>query len=260
MELLRIKNLAMKFQILAEIAARQPDVQQRTIARNLKLSPQAVSDYIRELVDAGWLLSEGRSRYSVTKEGVDWMIRGLREWQAYSESVLKAITSVAVSTAIADADIAKGQRVGLLMRDGLLYATLGPKSGAKGIAVCTAKKGEDVGISNIEGIVSLTVGKVHVLRLPGIQRGGSKNTDLNKLKQLVKDGQPIGVVGIEALVAVRKAGLEPTYLYGAREAVIEAACSGLSPIVVCVEQDTTDLLRRLDNNDIDYELMDLQKR
>ncbi|MGB2855833.1 MAG: winged helix-turn-helix transcriptional regulator, partial [Dehalococcoidia bacterium] len=46
-QLLRSINLATKFQILVEVAANQPDIQQRDIAERLDLSPQAVSDYVR---------------------------------------------------------------------------------------------------------------------------------------------------------------------------------------------------------------------
>ena len=96
MEILKSKNLATKFQILVEIAANQPEVQQRSIARKLGISPQAVSDYIRELIKNGWLASEGRSRYRVTREGVDWIVKELREWQGYSDNVRKAISSISV--------------------------------------------------------------------------------------------------------------------------------------------------------------------
>ena len=259
MELLRIKNLAIKFQIMAEIAANQPDVQQRNIARRLSLSPQAVSDYIRELIDAGWLTSEGRSRYSVTKEGIDWMLKGIRDLQGYSESVLKAISSVSISAAIADADISKGQKVGLIMRDGLLFAIDKSGAQAKGIAASNAKRGDDVGISNIEGIVPLTIGMVTILRIPGIRKGGTGRINLAKLKRYIKDKRPIGVIGIEALVTLRKGGVEPSYIYGVKEAVIEAARCGLSPIVLCVDYDTTDLIQRLEDKKVDYELIDLSR-
>ncbi|MEE8373988.1 MAG: winged helix-turn-helix transcriptional regulator, partial [Dehalococcoidia bacterium] len=89
-------NLATKFQILADVAANQPDVQQRDIARRLNVSPQAVSDYVKELLKNGWLSSPGRSKYRVTKEGVDWMLKALREWQSYSDSVQKALASISV--------------------------------------------------------------------------------------------------------------------------------------------------------------------
>jgi len=257
-QILRSKNLATKFQILVEIAANQPDIQQRDIAKRLGLSPQAVSDYVGALVKDGWIVSEGRSRYRVTKEGVDWMLKGLREWQSYSNTVQKAVASISVCAAVADCDLSQGQKVGLVMRDGLLFATENPEAGARGVAVSDARKGEDVGISEIDGIVELGIGKVTILKVPGIQRGGSGHTDLDRLKEAVQGRGAVGAIGIEALIALRRIDVEPTFFYGVREAVVEAAYSDLSPVVVCVDDDTSDLLRRLEEKNIDYELLDVR--
>ena len=256
MEIMRSRNLSTKFQILAEVAANQPDVQQRSIAGKLGISRQAVSDYMRELVSDGWMVSEGRSRYSVTREGVDWMLRGLREWQGYSDSVLKAIASLSVCAAIADCDLSSGQRVSLVMRDGLLYATSAGKGGASGTATTAAGKGEDVGVKDIDGIVPLEVGRVTVLRVPGIQKGGSRQAGSHRIIELAAGRQLVGAIGVEAIIALRRAGIEPACLYGVKEAVAEAARSGLSPLVVCIEDDTTELLRQLEDKGIQYELID----
>jgi len=44
-EVLRSKNLATKFQILLEVAANQPNIQQKDIASRLNITSQAVSEY-----------------------------------------------------------------------------------------------------------------------------------------------------------------------------------------------------------------------
>jgi len=49
--ILRSKREATRFQILVEIAEHQPSVRQQEIAEILGVTPQAVSEYIRELVD-----------------------------------------------------------------------------------------------------------------------------------------------------------------------------------------------------------------
>lgn len=259
MEILQSKNLATKFQILVEIAANQPEIQQKSIANRLGISPQAISDYIRELIEDGWLASDGRSRYRVTKEGVDWIVKELREWQGYSDNVRKAISSISVCAAVADGPLSKGQKVGLVMKEGLLYATADAGAQATGVVSSDAAAGEDIGVTNIEGIVSLDIGKVTVLRLPGIRRGGSRQADLDKLKEVTANRAMVGAVGVEALIALRKIDAEPTCLYGVRESVVEAARSGLSPIVVCVDDDASDLIRMLEDRDIDYEIIDGRK-
>ena len=59
-EILRNKNLATKFQILVDIANSGPNIQQQDIAKRLDVTPQAISDYVRQLVKEGLLTSNGR--------------------------------------------------------------------------------------------------------------------------------------------------------------------------------------------------------
>ena len=255
-EILRNKNLTTRFQILVEIADSGPNVQQRDIAKKLDITPQAVSDYVAQLIKEGMLISEGRSIYRVTNEGVNWIIKALKELSSYSTFIEKAITNISVCTAIAECDLRKGQKVGLGMKVGLLFATDRLSEGATGIAVTNANKDEDVGITNIEGIVALQIGRVTILRMPGIQKGGSRKVDLNRLQREVKGRPFIGALGIESCVALRKVDTR-FYVYGSTEAAIEAAKSGLNPLVVCVENETSALIARLEEEKLSYELFDL---
>jgi len=259
-QILRNKNLATKFQILVEVAANQPNLQQREIASKLDVTSQAISEYIKELVKDGWLTSEGRSRYRVTQEGINWVLQTFRDLRDYSAFVGKAITNITVCTAVAHDDLSQGQAVGLEMKEGLLFTARDTGKGAKGTAVAAAKKGDDVGISNIQGIVDLEIGKITVLRVPGIQKGGSRSVDLARLKKAVTGRkEPVGAIGIEAVAALRRIGVEPHYLYGVAEAAVEAARSGLSFLIVCTEDDTPGLLTRLREANLDYEVLDLRK-
>lgn len=256
-EILRNKNLATKFQILVEIAANQPNIQQREIASKLDVTPQAVSEYVLKMEDDGWVSSEGRSRYRVTQEGVNWVLKSLRELEEYTSFVRKAMTNVTISAAVADCDLSEGQPVGLIMRDGLLFATRNVGDKARGIAVNDAKKGEDVGISKIEGVVELQRGKITLLRVPDIQGGGSGSANVVLLKNIVSREGLVGAVGIEALIALRRGGIEPNYFYGVTEAAIEASHTGLSYLIVCVEDAIPDVVRKLEDAGSDYELWDM---
>jgi putative transcriptional regulator len=258
MEILRNKKLTTRFQIMVEIANSGPNVQQRDIARKLNITPQAVSDYIAQLTGAYMLVSEGRSRFKITNEGVNWIIKTLKELSSYKAFIEKAITSISVCTAIADCGLTEGQKVGLKMKDGLLYATEQANVGATGIAVSNANKDEDVGITGIEGIVTLQIGKVTILKVPGIQGGGSRNVNLDQIKGEIRGRSIICAMGIEALIALRKVGAK-FHIYGAKEAAIEAAQSGLQPLVVCVEDEAPSFVSRLEEEKIGYELIDVRK-
>jgi len=258
-QLLRSKNLATKFQILVEIAGSQPYVQQKNIAGKLDISSQAVSEYIKELTREGWLISPGRSSYQVTTEGIDWILRMIREVRAYFASVEESIESILVCTAMAGDDLYQGQLVGLIMKDGLLVAIETVGQGARGKTITNAKKGEEVGVSNIEGIVEFNTGEITICRIPGVRRGGSSKIDFAQLNMVIANRGLTGAIGIESLIALRQMGVEPDYFYGVKDAVVEAAHSGLPFLVVCTDDEMSGLLRRLEKEGLGYELLDLKK-
>jgi len=71
--LLQSKRDATKFQILVEVASHQPNVRQSEIAHTLGITPQAVSEYLKELTNQGFVYSDGRVRYKATAKGVEWI-------------------------------------------------------------------------------------------------------------------------------------------------------------------------------------------
>jgi len=259
-QILKSKNLATKFQIMVEIAAHQPNIQQKDIAPRLGITSQAVSEYIRELIKAGWLSSEGRSRYKVTREGVDWILQMSRQLHSYAWVVSKVVADISTTTAIADSDLSVGQAASLYMKDGLLFASevIGGK-GAKGIAVTEAKKGQDVGVGNVEGVIKLEPAEVIIVKVPNVQDGGSMSTNLSRLKKEIKEARLVGVLGTEALVALTQIGIKPDYVHGVREAAIEAAYCGLPFIVVCSEDKVSFLVQRLEEENLGYQIIDLRK-
>jgi len=181
----------------------------------------------------------------------------LRELGEYNVFIQRAITSLSVCAAIAGDDLKKGQKVGLEMKSGLLFASASRKQEATGTAIDSAQAGEDVGISGIEGIVPLEVGRVTILRVPGIQRGGSKKVNYSILKERLAKSDLVTALGLEAIAALRKTGADFQH-YGAVAAAIEAAKSGLKPLVVCVDSEAADLIARLEKERIAYQLFDAE--
>jgi putative transcriptional regulator len=260
-QILKSKNLATKFQIMVEIAAHQPNIQQKDIAPRLGITSQAVSEYVKELMKDGWLTSEGRSQYKVTREGVDWILQMSRQLHSYAWFVSKVVADISTTAAIADSDLAVGQSVALHMKNGLLYASRVIKGkGAKGTIVTAAKKGQDVGIRNIQGVIKLEPARLMIGKVPNVQDGGSRSANLARLKREVEAARLVGALGTEALVALMRIEVKPDYVHGVREAAIEAAYCGLPSLIVCSEDKVPLLVQRLEEENLQYEVVDLRKR
>jgi putative transcriptional regulator len=256
--ILQSKRDSSRFQILVEIAAHQPNLRQKEVAGRLGVTPQAISEYIKELVADGLVSTDGRMRYSITKEGVEWLLDGAAELKRYARVVMEEIIShVSVWTALAELDLAEGERVSLEMRKGLLYANKKQGIDASGITISDAKAGEDIGVSDLKGLISLEEGKITVCKVPRVQAGGSRKVDVDLLKGIISGDRMIGALGIEALVALRKTGWEPNVIFGAKESAVEAAYHGIDSVIVSVDEQVPSLLERLESEGLKYELTDL---
>jgi putative transcriptional regulator len=257
-EILHNKNLASKFQILAEIANSGPQIRQRDIAKKLEVTPQAISEYIGQLIRDGLVTLEDHSRYKVTHEGVNWMIKVLKDLKDYSDFIVKAVTNISISTAIADSVLMKGQKVGLEMKNGLLAATGDSQSVCTGVAVSDANINEEVGIKDIQGIIGLKAGKVSILKVPNTQMGGSRMIDIEKLRNILKGKQLIGAIGIESLVALRKADALMVHFFGVKDMAVDSAQHGINPFIACVEDEFSGLIKKLEESSITYELVEIK--
>jgi putative transcriptional regulator len=257
-ELLSSKSGITKFQILIEVAAHQPNVRQKEIAEKIGITPQAVSEYIKELVAEGLVNSEGRVRYRITKQGVEWVLENAAEMKRYARFVMSDIIShVSTWTAIAEEDVKVDQKVYLTMRDGLLYVSTQEVTNATGITISSALKGEDVGVTDLMGLIDLENASITVCKIPRVERGGSKNVDLERLKNLVRSKSYIATIGVESLIALRRVGRKPDVMFGAKESVIEAAFHGLSSLVLAIDEEVPGILSRLESENLEYELVDL---
>ena len=232
-EVLENQRAATRFRVLVEIADRQPAVSQGEIADAIGVTSQAVSEYIRELKEEGLVEMEGRSRYRITREGVDWLFRRAEDLTHYADRVTEDVLgTVSEDAAIAVEAIEQGETVSLEMREGLLHAIPGEAGPATGVATTDAAAGGDVGVTGFEGIIDLEPGVVAVSQVPPVRSGGSSAVDAGSV-QAACDGADLTLAaGIEAVVALRKAGIEPATAFGAGEVAAEAASRGLDVAVV----------------------------
>ena len=251
------KRAATRFRILVEIAERQPAVSQGEIAEEVGVTSQAVSEYIRALVDDGLVEKEGRSRYRVTKEGVDWLFGAADDVRRFADHVTEDVLgAMNEDAAIATADLEEGDPVTLSVEDGLLHASPGTEGPATGIATTDAEAGTDVGVTSFEGVIALEPGSVTVWQVPTVRAGGSRAVDAETIAEDCADADIVAAAGVEAVVTLRQSALEPAVTVAAGEVAVDAAEHGLEVAVVA----TTDAVGRvtdaLRDADVAYEVLE----
>ncbi len=255
--ILRSKREVSRLQILVEIAEHQPAVRQQEIAEKMGVTPQAISEYIREMVDEGMVSASGRGNYEVTKSGIEWVLANAESLESYARHIRRdIIQQVSVWAAIAAENLMTGDEVGMYMKDGFLYAGKPPLA-AMGTVVADAKEGQDVGVARLNGIIDHHEGIVHVCKVPRIQHGGSRKVLKDQLLKITGETGLVAAVGLEAWIALNAAGRKPDLFFGAREGVIEAAFHGIDCAIVIVDEEFTDFLKRLESVELQYVIHDL---
>ncbi|WP_135366563.1 DUF7839 domain-containing protein [Halosimplex halophilum] len=254
---LRSKRNATRYQILVEIAERQPAVNQQEIADAIGITAQAVSDYLQDLVEHGYVEKHGRGRYEVTKEGVDWLISQTDELRHFVQHVSEeVIGQVEVETAIATTEIDEGETVSLTMRDGVLRAMSGDAGSATAVAVTDAEPGRDVGITNFDGVVDYDLGSVTIVSVPQVQNGGSSAVDTERVVELAGDHDLLAVGGAEAVAVAEATDLDPDIRFGSPAAVREAAAKGLDILLLASTELVSAHTDKLRDQNLSYEVVD----
>jgi len=254
---LQSKRNATRYQILVEIAERQPAVNQQEIADAIGITAQAVSDYLQDLSQDGYVVKEGRGRYEVTKEGVDWLISQTDELRRFVEHVSEdVIGQVDVETAIATTGISEGETVSLTMQDGVLHAIAGATGTATAVAVTDAAPGQDVGITNFDGVVEYDLGTVTAVSIPRVQNGGSSVVDPGSISALAGRHDLVAVAGVEAIAAAEAADLDPDIQFGSAAAVQEAATRGLDILLLASTAMLSGHTDKLRDHSISYEVIE----
>jgi len=256
-EVLDDKREATRYRILVEIADRQPAVSQGEIAEEVGVTSQAVSEYIRELVTDDLVVKQGRSRYHVTNEGVDWLLGHTTDIRRFTERVADDVLGgVQEDAAIATEAIESGDVLTLEMRDGLLHAIPGKAGPATGTATTDAEPGHEVGVSGFEGVIDFTPGEVAVYQVPPVRSGGSNSVDVESLEAACNDGDLVLAAGVEAVVALDRIDVTPEGRFAAGEVAATAAERGVDVTVVATADEVGRVTDPLRESGTSYTVLD----
>ena len=268
--LLRDKGEFTKFQILFEVMRSQPHVKQKDISDALGITIQAVSKYFKKLTKEG-LLEAGSERadYHLTPKAVEKLREDIKYLERYVTSIKQEMKIERYFPAMATKQIKKGEKVGLIMKKGILYAVAesNPEAEALGTTTTDASRGEDVGLKDLEGKVKLEEGKILIVKLPSIRQGGSRAVDVAKVRAFYEEFKPdrIGVMGAVGRAILNKLGLKADIEFGISRAAALAASRGLNVFVLVVGRmvnrvgEEIDAANMKSASDIIYEVKDGRK-
>ncbi|UCF08488.1 MAG: winged helix-turn-helix transcriptional regulator [Thermoplasmata archaeon] len=227
MKVLRDLRLSTELLILFEIMD-NPHTKLKAVAEKLDITVQGASDYLRRMKREGLIQNIG-GEYRVTKKGIDFLHSNFSELKRFVDSKITELNIIDVCSALAKTPVKKGDEVGIFMEGGVLTAYAGRESSSRGTAFSDADVDEDVAVTDLDGIVSLSPGTIHIMSLPSIREGGSAAVSSDNIKQQYKKIKPdkVGVLDVVSLAAVKKADLKPDFEFGTLPASIEAIEKGL---------------------------------
>ena len=266
--LLRNKGEFTKFQILLEVMRNQPHIKQKDISDELGITIQAISKYFKKLTKEGLLeVGSERADYHLTPKAVIKLREDVRALEGYVTEVKHDLKIEHAWPAIATQPVKAGQEVGLIMKEGVMYTSPdGVVTEAKGIALADAKVGEDLGLKELHGKVKMKQGRILIVKLPSIRKGGSRAVDLVKLKAFYDEFKPdrVGVMGAVGRAVLNKLGLKADIEFGISSSAAIAASRGLNVFVLVVGRMVNRMIQEIDQinmktgAEVIYEVKDAQ--
>jgi putative transcriptional regulator len=269
--LLKNKGEFTKFQILFEVMRNQPHLKQKDIADKLGITIQAISKYFKKLTKEGYLeAGSERADYRLTPKGIIKLQEDSHGLEQYVNEIKKDLKTEHAWPAIATQPVKAGEQVGLIMKEGIIYtvAADSPMIEAKGTAITDAQVGEDLGLKDLHGKLKGKHGKILIVKLPSIRKGGSRATDLTRIAAYFKEFKPdrIGVMGAVGRAVLNKLGLEPDIEFGIGRSAAIAASRGLNVLVLVVGRMVNRMIEEIDEinlktgDSVIYEVKDAQKQ
>ena len=242
--LIRDKSRITRMLILLSILRGKKKLKE--IAEDIGITIQGVSEYVRTM-ESEALLKDGE----VSMEGLKFISQAIEEMGEFLAEASRLIRKMQVVEAIADEDINEGTRVGLVMKDGYVHAHMREEE-SMGIAINSAKRGEDVAVSNLTGVLEIDYGKINVYALPASEEGGIKKVPKEKIKRIVSEEAKVGVCGAVAYLALRDLRID--FEFSAVNAAIDAYYRGISTNLFVSHHMLPHVLQTLEDRGVPYHL------
>ena len=144
--------------------------------------------------------------------------------------------------------------------------SLAKEENATGIVLEDTEKDSDVALTNLTGLIDMTVGEATVINLPTIKEGGTNVADMNLIKDVYENGtksgakiDKIAVAGTISRVVANKLDLNVDIEFAAPQATANAARKGLNVLALCVGDMTKSFVRELESEKIKYNIIDGRK-
>ncbi len=221
----------------------------KEIAEYVGITVQGVSEYMKTLESQGYI-KDGE----VTLKGFEFITLAIEEIGDFLEDARKIIMHAKTIEAIAGEDIKKGNSVGLFMERGYIHAYK-RKSSSMGIAINSAKKGEDIGVINLRGVLDIRYGEIIIYPLPAEEDGGSRAVDLSKVRKILNEHKnfKIGVCGVVAYVVINKIK-KADFEYSSANSAIDAYYRGISTILFVSHEMLPHTLKLLSEKGVKYRI------
>jgi len=174
--------------LLAELL-QHPSARLKDLSAKLGMTVQAVSQYLAAMRKEG-LIRESGGHVRPSRKGMALLQEHFTALKGEVDGILRNISVIDRCVAIAGKKISRGDKVGLVMEDGMLMAYSKQKSSSTGEALEDADEGDDILVGKLEGIVDLELGKLLVIEAPPELEGGSKAADIERVRQRIEDFAP----------------------------------------------------------------------
>ncbi len=219
----------------------------REIAEDVGITVQGVSEYMKTLEAEGYIAGG-----EITIKGLEFLTLAVEEIGDFLAETRKVMMHARTVEAIAGEEINEGDKVGLFMENGYLHAYK-RESSSMGVALNSAKKGEDVGVKNLRGVLKINYGKITVYHLPPIEEGGSRAVDMKKLKKTLigHRGEKIGICGVVPYVLLKRFA-DVDFEYSAVNAAIDAYYRGVSTVLFVSHEMLPHVLQILSEKGVKY--------